>query len=47
MNCLASLAREQTTSYNPARLAYTSPTSSEACEDSASTSPSEEADLVL
>jgi hypothetical protein len=41
------LARELTTSYNPAPLAYTSPTSSEASEDSASTSPSEEAELVL
>jgi Reverse transcriptase (RNA-dependent DNA polymerase) len=41
------LAREWTTSYNPAPLAYTSPTSSAASEDSASTSPSEEAELAL
>jgi hypothetical protein len=46
-------ARELTTSYNPAPLAYTSPTSSKASEaseasaDSASTSPSEEAELAL
>jgi Reverse transcriptase (RNA-dependent DNA polymerase) len=41
------IERELTTSYNPARLAYTSPTSSQASEDSASTSPPEEAELAL
>jgi hypothetical protein len=44
---MSRLARELTTSYNPAPLAYTSPTSSEASADFASTSPSEEAKLAL
>jgi Reverse transcriptase (RNA-dependent DNA polymerase) len=44
---MSRIAREITTSYNPAPLAYTSPTLSEASEDTASTSPSEEAELAL
>jgi hypothetical protein len=44
MSCIA---RELTTSYNPAPLASTSLTLSVASEDSASTSPSEEAELAF
>jgi hypothetical protein len=44
---MSRIAREFTTSYNTAPLASTSPTLSEAYEDTASTSPSEEAELAL
>jgi hypothetical protein len=44
---MSRIARELTTSYNPAPLASTSPTISDASKDSASTSPSEEAELAI
>jgi Reverse transcriptase (RNA-dependent DNA polymerase) len=44
---MSRIERELTTSYNPVPLAHTSPTSSQASEDSASTSPSGEAELAI
>jgi hypothetical protein len=44
---MSRIATALTSSYNPAPLASTSPTLSEASDDTASTSPSEEAELAL